>query len=355
MAARGMLKFPEFFKVGVSIAGNHDQRLFWHSWGERYQGLPAGDNYLEQANLTHAANLEGKLLFIHGMLDFGVHPGGLFQLTQALMDANKVFDLVLLPQTGHALPGYGMVRMWDYFVRHLGGMEPPPGFSAKSSSDRMMEQVKTIQMAAMAQPEAPPADDPAADEWGPAVRVTLETDAGDIALAVYPEAAPASAGSFLEHVDQGLFDGGAFYRVVRRNNDNGSPVIEVVQGGLTDPSKALPPVPHETTEQTGIRHLDGTLVTRQDRPRQRQRRRVLRHRRRPAEPRLRRCPQRRRPRLRRVRTRHLRHGRGARDSPGGSHGAHGQRLPAGPVAERAGDHSQGVSATLRSFRTSAGP
>ncbi len=259
MAARAMLKFPEFFKVGVSVAGNHDQRLFWHSWGERYQGLPAGDNYLEQANLTHAANLEGKLLFIHGMLDFGVHPGGLFQLTQALMDANKVFDLVLLPQTGHALPGYGMVRMWDYFVRHLGGMEPPPGFSAKSSSDRMMEQVKTIQMAAMAQPEAPPADDPAADEWGPAVRVTLETDAGDIALAVYPEAAPASAGSFLEHVDQGLFDGGAFYRVVRRNNDNGSPVIEVVQGGLTDPSKALPSVPHETTEQTGIRHLDGTL------------------------------------------------------------------------------------------------
>ena len=46
---------------------------------------------------------------------------------------------------------------------------------------------------------------------------------------------------------------------MRRNNDNGSPVIEVVQGGLTDPSKALPPIPHETTGQTGIRHLDGTL------------------------------------------------------------------------------------------------
>ena len=259
MAARGMLKFPEFFKVGVSIAGNHDQRLFWHSWGERYQGLLAGDNYLEQANLTHAANLEGKLLFIHGMLDFGVHPGGLFQLTQALMDANKVFDLVLMPQAGHALPGYAMVRMWDYFVRHLGGQEPPTGFSAKSSSDYMMEKVTTIQMAAMAQPEAPGGGDSAADELGPAVAVTLETDAGNIELDVYPEAAPVSAGSFLEHVDQGLFDGGAFYRVVRRTNDNGSPVIEVIQGGLTDPSKALPAVSHETTEQTGIRHLDGTL------------------------------------------------------------------------------------------------
>ena len=155
MAARGMLKYPEFFKVGVSIAGNHDQRLFWHSWGERYQGLPAGDNYLEQANLTHAGNLDGKLLFIHGLLDYGVHPGGLFQLTQALMDANKVFDLVLMPQAGHALPGYGMVRMWDYFVRHLAGREPPPGFIAKSSSDYVMDRVKAFQMAAMVQPEMP--------------------------------------------------------------------------------------------------------------------------------------------------------------------------------------------------------
>ena len=259
MAARAMLKFPEFFKVGVSSAGNHDQRLFWHSWGERYQGLPAGDNYIEQANLTHARNLEGKLLFIHGLLDHGVHPGGLFQLTQALMDANKVFDLVLMPQAGHELPGYAMVRMWDYFVRHLAGTEPPPGFSAKSFSDHLTKRIKAIQMAARAQPETPQAAEPAESEWGAAVRVRLETDAGNIDLALYPEAAPASAGSFLDHLDQGLFDGGAFYRVVRRNNDNGSPVIEVIQGGLTDPAAGLPPVPHETTGETGVRHLDGTL------------------------------------------------------------------------------------------------
>ncbi len=260
MAARGMLKFPGFFKVGVSIAGNHDQRLFWHSWGERYQGLPAGDNFLEQANLTHAENLAGKLLFIHGLLDYGVHPGGLFQLTQALIDANKVFDLVLMPQAGHTVPGYAMVRMWDYFVRHLAGAEPPTGFSAKSSSDHLMQRVKATQMAAGAEPETPP-QTAATDqgEWGTAVRVRLETDAGDIDLALYPEAAPASAGSFLDHLDKGLFDGGAFYRVVRRNNDNGAPVIEVIQGGLTDPAKALSPVPHETTDATGIRHLHGTV------------------------------------------------------------------------------------------------
>jgi dipeptidyl aminopeptidase/acylaminoacyl peptidase len=114
MTAHAMLRFPDFYKVGVSGAGNHDQRLFWHSWGERYNGLLEGDNYLQQANLTHAANLEGKILFIHGLLDHGVHAAGLFQLTQALMNENKKFDLVILPQAGHELPGYAMVRMWDY-------------------------------------------------------------------------------------------------------------------------------------------------------------------------------------------------------------------------------------------------
>ena len=260
MAARAMLTFPGFFKVGVSTAGNHDQRLFWHTWGERYQGLLDGDNYLEQANLTHAENLQGKLLFIHGLLDHGVHPGGLFQLTQVLMDANKVFDLVLMPQAGHEMPGYAMVRMWDYFVRHLAGLEPPPGFSAKSSSDHLKERIKAVQAAARAQPETPShASDATEGEWGEAVRVMLETDAGNIELALYPEVAPRSAGSFLDHLDQGLYDGGAFYRVVRTDNDNGSPVIEVIQGGVTGPAQGLPPVQHETTGQTGITHLDGTV------------------------------------------------------------------------------------------------
>ena len=260
MTTHAMFKFPDFYKVGVSGAGNHDQRLFWHTWGERYQGLLEGENYLEQANLTHAENFKGKMLFIHGLLDFGVHPGGLFQLTQALMDANKVFDLVLMPQAGHELPGYAMVRMWDYFVRHLSGEEPPPGFSAKSSSDYLQEQVIAMQMAAMAAPaETPEESGESTQELGHAVDVMIETEAGDIEIAVYPEAAPKSAGSFLEHLDNGHYEGGAFYRAVRRDNDNGSPIIEVIQGGVTDPERALPPVEHETTDETGIRHVDGTL------------------------------------------------------------------------------------------------
>lgn len=147
MTAQAMLRFPEFFKVGVAGAGNYDQRLFWHSWGERYHGLLDGDNYLPQASATYADRLQGKLLFIHGLMDHGVHPAGLFQLTQALMDANKKFDMVLMPRAGHELPGYAMVRMWDYFVEHLAGRTPPPDFSAKSSSDLFKEKMKAEQEA----------------------------------------------------------------------------------------------------------------------------------------------------------------------------------------------------------------
>jgi dipeptidyl aminopeptidase/acylaminoacyl peptidase len=145
MTASAMLRFPDFFKVGVAGSGNHDQRLFWHSWGERYQGLLDGDNYLPQANLTYAKNLKGKLLFIHGLMDFGVHPGGLFQLTQALMNENKDFDLVLMPQAAHELPGYAMRRMWDFFVRNLAGEAPPdPPMALKSSGDLMKERMMRL-------------------------------------------------------------------------------------------------------------------------------------------------------------------------------------------------------------------
>lgn len=135
MAASAMLRYPDNFSVGVAWSGNHDQRLFWHGWGERYQGLPDADNYQQQANLKHAGQLKGKLMLIHGLQDIGVHPAQVFQLSQALIDNNKDFDLLIMPKQGHALPGYPMRRMWDYFVRHLAKMQPPEEFRLKSSSD----------------------------------------------------------------------------------------------------------------------------------------------------------------------------------------------------------------------------
>lgn len=90
-------------------------------------------------------------------------------------------------------------------------------------------------------------------------QVVLETVLGDIIVEVYPDRAPASAGSFLAFVDAGLYESATFYRTVRRDNDRGEPVIEVIQGGLTGDDEPLPPVPHESTKDTGLRHTDGAL------------------------------------------------------------------------------------------------
>ncbi len=91
------------------------------------------------------------------------------------------------------------------------------------------------------------------------VLVILETELGEIEVSVDVENAPVSAGDFLAYVDQGLYEGAAFYRTVMPDNDNGSPVISVIQGGVVDPDRGLPPVRHETTEETGLRHRDGTI------------------------------------------------------------------------------------------------
>ncbi len=98
--------------------------------------------------------------------------------------------------------------------------------------------------------------------------MVLETELGNLELDLYVSKAPLSTGSFLAHVDQGLYEGAAFYRVVNPGNDNGSPKISVIQGGLIDltngvgslvSDQGLPPVAHESTKDTGIKHSDGVL------------------------------------------------------------------------------------------------
>lgn len=96
-------------------------------------------------------------------------------------------------------------------------------------------------------------------------RVVMETDAGILEIELYIDRAPLSAGRFLAYVDNGLYaDGGTFYRAVRQDNDNGTPVIEVVQGGISDSSKALPRIAHESTRHTGLRHLNGVISLARD-------------------------------------------------------------------------------------------
>jgi dipeptidyl aminopeptidase/acylaminoacyl peptidase len=125
--ARAMLAYPDFYKVGVSSAGNHDQRGYLALWGEKYEGLPAGENYTEQANQLLASKLEGKLLLAWGDLDDNVHPALTIRLVDALIKANQDFDLLVMPNRHHDFLSdpYFVRRLWDFFVRHLQAAEPP--------------------------------------------------------------------------------------------------------------------------------------------------------------------------------------------------------------------------------------
>jgi dipeptidyl aminopeptidase/acylaminoacyl peptidase len=131
-AADGMFRYPDFFKVGISEAGNHDNRVYEDDWAEKWQGLldpkPDGSsNYDNQANQLIAKNLKGKLLLAHGTMDENVPPNNTLLVVDALIKANKDFDLLMLPNRGHGFgnEGYMVRRRWDYFVRHLLGAEPP--------------------------------------------------------------------------------------------------------------------------------------------------------------------------------------------------------------------------------------
>jgi dipeptidyl aminopeptidase/acylaminoacyl peptidase len=131
--AAAMFRYPDFFKVGVSQAGNHDNRVYEDDWAEKWQGLlekksDGTTNYDNQANQLVAHQLKGKLLLAHGSMDSNVPFYSTLLVVDALIKANKDFDLIIFPNRGHGFGGepYMVRRRWDYFVRHLLGVEPPP-------------------------------------------------------------------------------------------------------------------------------------------------------------------------------------------------------------------------------------
>jgi dipeptidyl aminopeptidase/acylaminoacyl peptidase len=141
--AAAMFRYPEFYKVGVSQSGNHDNRNYEDDWGERYIGLLVKDesgksNYEDQANQNYAKNLKGKLLLAHGGMDDNVPPYNTYLVVEALIKANKDFDLIIFPNARHGygeLNFYMMRRRWDYFVKYLLGAEPPKEFSFSPKPD----------------------------------------------------------------------------------------------------------------------------------------------------------------------------------------------------------------------------
>jgi dipeptidyl aminopeptidase/acylaminoacyl peptidase len=155
MTAAALLQppFNDFFKVGVSSAGNHDNNVYNQNWSEQHHGLKEvtveqtitdgeangsrnrndGEDAVQQetrfeievpANHELAENLKGKLLLVHGDMDNNVHPAGTIRLVNALIKANKRFDLMILPGKAHGfadMQGYYNEMMYEYFAEHLLG------------------------------------------------------------------------------------------------------------------------------------------------------------------------------------------------------------------------------------------
>ncbi len=135
-STRALLTYPDFYSVAVSQAGNHDNRNYADEWGEKYHGVlveneDGSTNYDSQANQLIVDNLKGKLLIAHGTTDTNVPPYNTLVVVEALIAANKDFDMLMLPNRGHgfARESYMMRKRWDYFVQHLMGLTPPKEFN----------------------------------------------------------------------------------------------------------------------------------------------------------------------------------------------------------------------------------
>ncbi len=119
-AAAGVLFHPEFYKVAVAGCGCHDNRMDKASWNEQWMGYPVGPQYAASSNIEHAQRLQGKLLLIVGEMDTNVPPESTLRLADALIRADKDFELLVVPGAGHGMGGaYGQRRLHEFFVRHL--------------------------------------------------------------------------------------------------------------------------------------------------------------------------------------------------------------------------------------------
>ena len=132
MSTAAILKYPEFFKVAVSCAGNHDNNIYNRWWSETHHGVKEkisskGDTtflYKISTNPEIASHLKGHLLLVHGDIDNNVHPGNTLRVVDALIKAGKRFDMLILPQQRHGFGNmneYFYWRLVDYFSEHLKG------------------------------------------------------------------------------------------------------------------------------------------------------------------------------------------------------------------------------------------
>lgn len=127
-AGHAVLEFPDFYKVAVASSADHDFRMEKDWWPEMYMGWPVDSSYHYVSNITMAGNLKGKLLITHGGIDENVNPSATFKLAEALVKADKEFDMLIFPSQRHGYTGkvsdYFTKKLWNYFVEHLLGTKP---------------------------------------------------------------------------------------------------------------------------------------------------------------------------------------------------------------------------------------
>jgi dipeptidyl aminopeptidase/acylaminoacyl peptidase len=125
-ALGALLWQPEFYKVGAADCGCHDNRMDKIWWNELWMDWPVGPHYAEQSNVTQAHRLQGKLFLTVAELDTNVDPSSTMQVVDALIKADKDFDLLVIPGANHGAgeSPYADRRRSDFFVRHLIGVEP---------------------------------------------------------------------------------------------------------------------------------------------------------------------------------------------------------------------------------------
>ena len=137
--ADALFRYPAFFKVGWAESGNHENRNYEDDWAEKWQGLlvtnkDGSTNYDNQANEDEAKNLKGRLMLVHGTMDDNVPPSNTLLIVNALIKANRDFDLLMIPNAHHgyaAATPYATRRRWDYFVHYLAGDTPPKEYALK--------------------------------------------------------------------------------------------------------------------------------------------------------------------------------------------------------------------------------
>jgi dipeptidyl-peptidase 4 len=132
-STHAILTHPEFYKVAVSSAGCHDNRMDKATWNEQWMGWPVDKHYEEQSNYTLADRLQGKLFLAHGDVDENVPMPATIKLVDALVKGNKDFDFLIMPNRPHGFGNdpYFVRRRWDYFVKNLLSIDPPSGFDIR--------------------------------------------------------------------------------------------------------------------------------------------------------------------------------------------------------------------------------